>query len=131
MVVFGVAALTPDRAPDVTSALNQFANLFLVCLANIYIFQWAAWIFTIFLYKPDSLSPFPRWFGYFLIWTVFMYEFAALGFVTRTGLFAWDGLIVFYIPFGLLFITCLIFYPLLFKAIKRQREEEELQAAAT
>lgn len=129
-VIWGVCAFTPERLPDVTAAFHEFSILFLVCLDQIYIFQWAPWIIITFMVSKDPLSPFPRWFAYFLIWSVVMYECAAIGFTTKTGLFAWDGLLVFYIPFGLLFITCTIFYPLLFKAIKRQREESSLEESS-
>lgn len=129
-VIWGALALTPERAADVTNAFHQFSLLFLVCTAQIYIFQWASWILITFTRKTDPKSPFSRLFGYFLIWTVVMYECAAIGFTTREGLFAWDGLIVFYIPFGLLFVTWIILYVKLFKAIKLQRKEEELLGAA-
>jgi hypothetical protein len=66
-------------------------------------------------------SPFPRWFGYFNIWFVFMAEAGALAWLTRTGPFAWEGLFPFWLPFILFGVWIPIMATLLLRALSAQR----------
>ena len=105
---WGVAAFTPTRPPELTLLMHEFAALTLVTTDQFFIFQNVA-IAVICLTTPaDPLSPLPRWVGYFTIWAAFMFELGAIGFLPRTGPFAWNGLFVFWFPltiFGAWFLT--------------------------
>jgi hypothetical protein len=75
-------------------------------------------------------SPFPRWFGYFNIWVVLLLEAGAIAFITRTGPFAWDGLMAFWSPTGLFGMWFFVMAYLLLKNLKLQRRDAESAAEA-
>ena len=58
-----------------------------------------------------------------------MFEAGAIAFMPRTGPFAWNGLLVFWSPLSLFGAWISVTAYLLLKAIRRQREEEELEGA--
>jgi hypothetical protein len=75
-------------------------------------------------------SPFPRWFGYFTAWTALMFEAGAIAFLTRTGPFAWNGLLVFWSPVLLFGAWMVVMIVLLFRALARQISEPQAPVAA-
>jgi hypothetical protein len=46
----------------------------------------------------DGPSPFPRWVGYFNLWTGLLYAPGLLVFCFSTGPMAWNGILAFWIP---------------------------------
>lgn len=128
-LIWGIAAYSPDRPVEVTLAIHEAANLTLVTTDQYFIFQFVAIAVVALGFKTDALSPFPRWFGYYSIWTAFMFELGAFGFMPRTGPFAWNGLFVFWIPLVIFGIWFLITSVLLMNALKRQ-EAAGLSATA-
>jgi hypothetical protein len=128
-IFWGVAAFTPDRAPEITQIMHQLAVLTLVTTDQFYIFMWVAVMFVCFRATTVRHSPFPRWFGWFTAWTFIMFEAGAVAFVTRMGPFAWDGLLVFWSPVILFSAWLIIMLRLVLKALKRQLlEAQELEA---
>lgn len=95
---WGIAAFSPERPHEITLFMHEFANLTLVTSDQFFIFQNVAIAYVALTQRIDSNSPFPRWMGYFTIWASFMFEAGALGFLSRTGPFAWNGLFVYWIP---------------------------------
>lgn len=128
-ILWGVAAFTPERAPETTYLLNQIANLTLTTTDQFYIFFQVAVSVVAFRYSNDPLTAFPRWYAYFNLWVALLFEVGAFAFLTKTGPFAWDGLLVFWMPFVLFFtwipVTCFI----LIKALKRQLAAKEAAGA--
>ena len=102
-VLFVIAAFRPDRPIDVTYALNDIAWLITMLPWTVGAMQ-SLCIGLAVLVHGTATSVYPRWVGYFNIWI-------AIGFATassipffKTGPFAWNGLIAFWIPavaFGL------------------------------
>lgn len=120
-LIWGVAAFSPNRPAEITMAIHEIANLTLVTTDQYFIFQFVAIIVAALGFKRnDALSPFPRWYGYYTLWTAFMFELGAFGFLPRTGPFAWNGLFVFWIPLTIFGLWFLITSTLLLGAIKRQ-----------
>jgi hypothetical protein len=117
---WGVAAFTPTRAPEITATVHELALLTLVTTDQYYIFLWVA--ITVVCLIPNNVvhTPFPRWFGYFTAWVAIMFEAGAIAFVTRTGPFAWDGLLVFWSPLSLFGLWIIVAAVLLFKALNGQ-----------
>jgi hypothetical protein len=120
---WGVAAFTPSRAPEITATMHELALLTLVTTDQYYIFLWVG--VTVVCLIPNTVlhSPFPRWFGYFTAWIAIMFEAGAIAFNTRTGPFAWDGLLVFWSPLSLFGLWIIVMAVLLFKALKGQAAE--------
>jgi hypothetical protein len=128
-IFWGVAAFTPERAPEVTLLMHELALLTLVTTDQFFIFMWVAIVVVCFLPTTARHSPFPRWFGWFTAWTMIMFEVGAIAFLTRTGPFSWNGLLVFWSPLTLFGAWIAITSTLLLKALKRQRlEAQELEA---
>lgn len=121
-IIWGAAAFTADRSPDATGALHDLGMLTLVTTDQFYIFVWVA--VSVMCWRPATAlvphTPFPRWWGYLSLWITIMFEAGALGFLTRTGPLAWDGLLVFWSPFSLFFVWIVIQCRLLLKALRGQ-----------
>jgi hypothetical protein len=122
-LLWGVAAFSPGRPPDVTLLMHEFANLMLVTTDQYYIFQMVAIAVVSLTQKVDPHSPFPRWIGYFTIWAAIMFEAGVAGFLPKTGPFSWNGLFVFWFPLTIFgtWYTTLCFAML--RALKRQRAD--------
>jgi len=120
-VIWGVAAFTPERAPEATALLNELANLTLVTTDQFYIFQMIAITYVSLNYPADANTAFPRWLGWFILWVAVAFEVGAIAFMTKTGPFAWDGIIVFWMPFALFFAWVPLTSIIMLRAIKRQR----------
>jgi hypothetical protein len=122
---WGVAAFSPHRAVESTALMHELSMLTLTTTDQYYIFMWVAIAVICFRKTSIPFSPFPRWFGYFTIWTALMFEAGAIAFMPRTGPFAWNGLLVFWSPLTLfgawLAVTCV----LQLKAIRQQRDAGE------
>lgn len=125
-IFFGAAAFTPTRAPEVTAIMHQLGVLTLVTTDQYFIFSFVAVVVMCFLPRRADHSPFPRWFGYFTIWFTLMAEAGAVAFNTRTGPFAWNGLLAFWIPFGVFAPWLVIFMYLLIRALKGQVQHAEM-----
>ena len=128
---FGAAAFTPDRSADATAVMHELGVLSLVTTDQYFIFFFVA--VAVVCLTPNSVvhSPFPRWFGYFSIWAALMLEAGAIAFLTRSGLFAWNGLLAFWIP-AVVFCLWLAFASvLLIKAINAQMSAAVSQTPTT
>jgi len=98
-IFWGVCAYTPTRPPEVTLIMHELANLTLTTTDQYYIFQMVAIAVVSLTAKPDPLTAFPRWMGYFTVWAAIMFEAGAIAFLPKSGPFAWNGLFVFWSPF--------------------------------
>lgn len=119
-MLFGTAAFTPGRDADATAVIHEFALLMLVTTDQFFIFPWVALV--VMSLRPTSVanSAFPRWYGYWCIWLIFMFELGALAFNWKSGPFSWRGLFVFYSPFTLFTVWIIVTATLLIKNINRQ-----------
>jgi hypothetical protein len=119
-IFWGVAAFTPDRPQEITLLMHELANLVLVTTDQFFIFQNVAIGYVSLTHGADRRSPFPRWMGYFTIWAAFMFEAGALGFLPRTGPFAWNGLFVYWTPLVVFGAWFFIMAYMLLRALHRQ-----------
>jgi hypothetical protein len=125
---FGVAAYTPDRAPDATVLMHELACLTLTTTDQYFIFMWVAVVVICLTPTTVKHSAFPRWFGYLTAWISLMFEAGAFAFLPRTGPLAWNGLLVFWSPLTLYTVWIAVQCPLLFKAIRAQAADEHPEA---
>jgi hypothetical protein len=129
-IIWGVIAFEPTRPAEITSALNQLANLTLVTTDQYYIFQMVAiWVVGLRT-KVVSHNPFPRWMCWANLWIAVIFEVGAPSFMFKTGPFAWNGLFVFWFPFTFYFFWQASMYFMMLRALKGQIVEEEAQARA-
>lgn len=119
-VFWGIAAFSPNRPAEVTMLMHEQANLLLVTTDQYFIFQFIAIIFVSLTQTADTKSPFPRWFGFLSAWIALIFEAGAIGFIPKTGPFAWNGLFVYWLPLTSFGVWILVVSTLLLKAISRQ-----------
>lgn len=104
-----------DRSPELTQTLNDIAWLNIVGGLTIYL----PTLFTISIasFMDDSKNPvFPRWFGYMCLLVFFGQASGQLVFFFKTGPFAWNGLLAFYIPMIAFFVWFVVTFYLMRKA---------------
>ncbi len=118
---WGAAAFHPDRIADATAVMNDLANLTLVTTDQYYMFQLVP-IIVVALSNPSREdSAFPRWFGYYTLFTGLIFEVGPLGFLFSTGPFAWNGLIVFWFPLTFFGVWIAVMSWLLLRAVRIQQ----------
>lgn len=111
-LIWATASFRPDElAPDTTRMLNDLAWF-------IYLFTWAPfsiWVAAVglaILWDEREAPPFPRWAAYLSFWIVMLFQTALLMIFFKTGPFAYDGAITFYVPtatfFGWIMITAVL-----------------------
>jgi hypothetical protein len=116
-LLWGVAAFTPTRPPEVTLVIHEFANLGFIATDQYFIFQFVALAVVCVTQRVDANSPFPRWFGFLTLWAALAIEVGVAAFLFP---FAWNGLFVYWIPivmYGVWFMTASVN---LLRALKRQ-----------
>lgn len=128
-IFWGTAAFTPTRAPEITAIMHELAMLTFVTTDQYYIFMWVAIAVIGLIPSAVRHSPFPRWFGYYTAWTALMFETGAVAFMTRSGPFAWNGLLAFWLPVVTFFAWIVVMAVQLFKAIAGQSQEVNAIAA--
>jgi hypothetical protein len=86
--------------PAVTQSLSDLAWLAFVGIPAPGIVQLSSIAIAIFRdHRPRPV--FGRWLGYFNVWCALSFLFGILVICFKTGPFAWDGIIAFWIPLGI------------------------------
>jgi len=117
-VAWTVAAFRPERAVEVILAYNDFAWILLLMTFSPFVLQFTAIGFT---FLSDQTDPplFPRWVGYFNFWVALLAVPGGLITFFKSGPFAWNGLMAFWIPLVAFITWFFIMTPLLIQAIRR------------
>ena len=105
VMVMQVILFRPLRDPHLIQLLNDLAWLPFIGLFMCASVQSIALALAIFKDKAERV--FPRWLGYFNIWVALLFLPDVLIYSFKTGPFAWNGLIGFWLPltvFGLWFV---------------------------
>ncbi|MGQ0624168.1 MAG: hypothetical protein ACT4PP_05855 [Sporichthyaceae bacterium] len=119
-IAFGAAAYTPGRSADATAIMHEFGLLMLVTTDMWYVFMWVGLIVVSLRPHTVENTAFPRWFGYFCILSMSVFEFGVFAFLVRTGPVAWDGVVVWWAVFVIFFIWVIMACVLLLQALGRQ-----------
>lgn len=100
VLIFGAAAFRPERDPDLLQLLTDLAWVPFIMNGPPAILQ--AVSFGVAILGDDrEKPPFPRWFGYFNFWAAFCFLPAFLLVFFKTGPFAWNGLLSFWLAAAL------------------------------
>jgi hypothetical protein len=127
-LLFVVASFRPQRSPEMLQTLNDLAFLITILPWPITCIQ-ATICGVAILAHADRNPVFPRWVGFFNLWVAFLFLPGALIPFFKTGPFAWDGLLAFWVPatmFGLWFIVMQLHVR---RAIEREAQSECAQNA--
>lgn len=111
-----VGAMRPDRSPELIGLLYDLGFLAFSGTMGIFLIGSLIWAIAILL---DENGIFPKWFGYFNICNALTEVVVATCVVYKTGPFAWNGTISFYINFVVFGIYTGVFITLLQKLAQR------------
>jgi hypothetical protein len=124
--VFGAAAFEPARDPEITKALHDFGWLAMVGIGWPTVLQCLA-VAGAVLTDTREKPVFPRWFGWFNIWTILGLIPGPFLFFFHTGPFAWNGVATFWLPGSVFGLWFGVWFVVLRRAISDE-ESELLQA---
>lgn len=116
-----------ETSPELLWKMNDMAWLTFINPVCIIFFQGIA--IGLAILSDKRVEPiFPRWFGFFNIWVVIIYLPGSLVPLFKSGPFAWNGILAWWIPLTLFVIWMITTTYLLLKAITRQESEFANQA---
>lgn len=118
-VIWSAAAFRPERAPELIQLLSDFGWMMLVMTFGPFFIQFSAIGLAILLDK-NTRPIFPRWVGYFNIWVGVLAIPGALLTFFKTGPFAWNGLLAFWMPVSVFFAWYFVMFFVLLKVIGEQ-----------
>lgn len=95
-----MAAFRPDRAIEDIQAWNDLGWMFLLMQVTTLSMQGIA-IGLAILLNTKKQTLFPRWVGYYNLWFAILFLPGALITFFKTGPFAWNGILVFWLALGL------------------------------
>ena len=125
-LIFGAATFRPERDPQFTQTLNDLGWIPFIINGGPAILQAVSFGIAILQDKRERPA-FPRWLGYFNFWAAFCFLPAFLLLFFKTGPFAWNGLLSFWLP-ATLFGAWFIVVPI--KLIRAAPRRGEVEAAA-
>jgi hypothetical protein len=121
-LLWGVAAFSPTRPAEITLIVHEMSILMWVTTTQFFIFYMVSLVVVTLTAGPETPSPFPRWFGYLTIWTALITEVGAVGYLTKHGPFAWNGLFIFWLPFGVGFAWLFLLAFMVLRGLNQQRD---------
>jgi MFS family permease len=128
MIILEVAAFRVDRAPESVLLLHDLGWLILLSFPSTAMLQLIA-IGIAILRDPREQTLFPRWSGYFNLWTALLFAPGGLTVFFKTGPLAWDGIFIFWVPFAVFAAWFVLMAFLLDRAIRQEVKEEEQRRA--
>jgi hypothetical protein len=127
---FQVAAYRPERSDEAIQQLNDMGWLpFTGIIYAITIQNVLVGAAVLADRRPNPV--FPRWYAYFSLWTGLLYCPASLDVFFKGGLFAWNGLMSWWLSLISFFAWLVVTSVLMFRAVAHQQREESLEPALT
>ena len=116
------ATFRVDRAPELIQLLNDMAWIPFIGISSTLIMQALVFGWAILIDKRAT-PIFPRWLGFFNLWSALMFVPGTFNVFFLNGPLAWDGWLAFYVPIAV-FVFWMIFNSIyLAKAADHQRDE--------
>jgi hypothetical protein len=120
MLLFIATTFRPERATAITQTLNDINYILLILPWPPIIGQLVAIAVPTF---RSEKHVFPRWVGWYSLWVAFLLLPASLIIYFRHGVFAWTGLVGFWIPAAVFGTWYLVMTWVLLRAIAQEAEE--------
>ena len=102
VLIWSVAAYRPERAPELTQLLNDLGWICLIMPASPAMVQVMA-VGIAALIDKSPTPVYPRWIGYLGLWLAVIFLPGLLLTYFKTGAFAWNGVLAFWLPVSLFF----------------------------
>lgn len=116
-VVLVVGALRPDRDPALIQWLYDFAFLSFSGTMGVFLIGSLLWMLAILI---DKNRVFPKWFGYLNLCNALTEVVVAPAWIFHRGVFAWNGLICWWINVAVFGVYTAAFIVLLRQMIQRE-----------
>lgn len=116
-VALTVGAMRPDRDPELIAWLYDFAFLSYVGTMGVFLLGSLIWMLAILL---DRNGVFPKWFGYLNLCNALTEVVVSPAWIFDRGVFAWNGLIAWWIDMAVFVLYTGVFITLLRKMIARE-----------
>jgi hypothetical protein len=127
-VLFVVAAFRPDRPLEVLFALNDLAWIVTMLPWTVGAMQCVC-VGAAILIHGSTTTPYPRWLGYFNIWIAIGMATSSVIPFFKTGPFAWNGLVGFWIPATVFGLWMAVMWWMTLKAISTESGVEDAVAS--
>jgi len=119
LVALMAVGFRPERPIELTQLMNDFA--FILALTTVMGFSVQNITIGLAVLQDRSSNPvFPRWVAYFNFWLALVFVPAALIPFFKTGPFAWNGVLSFWLPVGLFVVWLFVMWSVLTKAIRSE-----------
>ncbi|WP_019875332.1 hypothetical protein [Sporichthya polymorpha] len=123
-IVFAVAAFRPGQNPDVTQMLNDLGWFLFVWNLGTVTCQAVVIAIAIFSdrgeHSGDGEPVFPRWVAYLNVWVAIGFLPGAALTYFKTGIFAWNGVLAFWLAAVLFFSWILVLFWSTLRAVNRE-----------
>jgi hypothetical protein len=129
MMVFQTAAYRSDRDPQILVALNDLGWISFIGIFSYPTVQCFAISACVLIDRSQHVLP--RWFGYFNVWIGTGFTLAAPIYFFKSGPFAWNGLIPFWIPVSVFFVWMITNTTVIRTAILNQAHTSAPHSRAT
>lgn len=116
---FSMAAFRPERSVEAVQLANDMGFLQFMGGIPLFLMNWVVMAFAILVIDDKQNPVLPRWFGYLNLWTAILYLPELLIYFFKTGPFAWDGIVGFWLPALLLILYFNVTPFVLVPALKR------------
>jgi hypothetical protein len=120
-VLWTAAAFRPERSPELIMLYNDLAWLVLLMTFAPFLIQFVCIALAV-LSDKRAEPLFARWVGYFNIWVGVLAIPGGLITFFKTGPFAWNGLLAFWVPVAVFLLWFVVMFIALLKAIRTPAE---------
>lgn len=127
---WAMAAFRLERDPQLISLLNDMAWLFFITPTGLLIVQNLCLALSIYL-DQNKDPVFPRWVAHFNVATAILMIPGAFAAATKSGPFAWDGSLSFYLRLITFAVYVAVMFWVLLGVIRQQSDEGGMAACAT
>lgn len=123
-LVWGVAAFSVERAPELTLLMHEFGWLLFITPLSLFPMQLLGIVIVSFTKdEPDAHSAFPRWLGYLTAWQLVQSFGGPIAVLFKTGIFSWAGLLPFWLPFMLFAVWMVAMCYCVLRALRHQQAD--------
>jgi len=121
MFCFGLGAFRSGYDPEILAMLYDFGYLSFIGCMGCFFLNWSCLGLSILL---DTNNTLPKWLGYYTLWQSVSELVIAPVWIAKSGPFAWDGLMSFWLAMVIYVPWQMIVYICVYRAIKSQPESE-------
>lgn len=124
IMLLAITAFRPERDPALTQLLNDVAWLLIIPAFPTFVAQFGA--IAIGAFTDQRADPvFPRWAGYLNLWIALLFCPGAFAYIFRSGPFAWNGLLSFWVAASAFFAWLVAMTLLTLRAINGMAHDPE------